>query len=332
MRLLMALLMAGVGSVSEAKYADGVYAELETSKGKIVLSLEYQKTPMTVMNFVGLAEGTIKSSRGQGVKYYDGLTFHRVEPGFVIQGGDPKGNGTGGPGYQFPDEFHPDLKHSGPGILSMANAGPGTNGSQYFITLSATPHLDNRHSVFGKVYEGMDVVNKIQRGDAIKTCKIVRVGTTAKEFNASQENFDNMVKSVKDKAVKAQQKAKSDEEAKLKAQYPDAKTTSSGLMYVVKKAGDGKKPKQGTKIKVHYTGSLTNGQVFDSSRERNEPFEFQVGIGEVIPGWDEGLLDMSKGERRILIIPSHLGYGPRGIPGAIPPSATLIFDVELLDF
>jgi peptidylprolyl isomerase len=187
------------GLTAEKALADGLYAEMETSKGKILLQLEFEKTPLTVANFVGLAEGTKHYSKrgGEAPKkqdnpFYDGLTFHRVIPDFMIQGGDPLGNGTGGPGYKFRDEFDPSLRHTGPGILSMANAGPRSNGSQFFITHKATPWLDDRHTIFGHVVEGQDVVNSIARGDTIKTIKILRMGEKAKKFKGDEEEFQKL--------------------------------------------------------------------------------------------------------------------------------------------
>lgn len=305
---------------------DGLYAVLHTTRGDIVLELEMKKTPMTVSNFVGLAEGSFT-----GKKFYDGLKFHRVINDFMIQGGDPKGNGTGGPGYKFPDEFDPSLRHTGPGVLSMANAGPGTNGSQFFITHVETPWLDDKHTVFGHVAEGQDVVNKIKQGDTIESVEIIRVGKDAEAFRPTKESFESLVKAAGEKAANAKAEAQKVILQKIDEKYKGATVTKSGLRYIVRNSGAGDaKPKMGQAVTVHYTGMLLNGTIFDSSVRRGEPAVFHVG--EVIEGWNEALMDMRKGEKRTLIIPPELGYGEYGYPGVIPPNAFLVFDVELLEF
>lgn len=320
--------------MAKSDLKDGLYAEFNTSKGVIICSLEFEKTPLTVANFVGLAEGTKELGGGAGkggAKFYDGLTFHRVIPDFMIQGGCPLGTGTGGPGYTFPDEIDPSLTHSGPGILSMANAGPGTNGSQFFITHVATPWLDGKHTVFGHVVEGQDVVDKIEGEDKIESITIIRVGSAAEAFKADQAAFDELLDTMEERKKEAALKAQEDAINQIKEQWPDAITTPSGLKYVVVEEGSGDTPNIGDTVTVHYTGKLLDGKKFDSSVDRGQPIDFPVGRGQVIQGWEEALLGMKKGEKRVLIIPSDLGYGPQG-RGPIPPNATMVFDVELINF
>jgi len=331
---------------------DGLYAVFDTSMGEIVCELEFEKVPVTVANFVSLAEGTHAwtdpntQTEVTDRPLYSGTKFHRVIPNFMIQGGDPLGNGMGGPGYKFADEFDESLRHDGPGVLSMANSGPGTNGSQFFITHVATPHLDDRHSVFGKVVSGQDVVDAM--ADVPKTgqqnstpvedimlneVRIVRKGDAAKNFDAAKTITDAL-----DAEKKAREEAMAAEMENLKQKLlevapngeADIVTTDSGLRYVVTQEGDGAKPTTGQVVSAHYTGTLADGTKFDSSYDRNRPIQFPVGQGNVIRGWDEALLDMQVGEKRRLVIPSDLAYGPRG-RGPIPPNATLVFDVELVE-
>jgi peptidylprolyl isomerase len=328
--LLFSIVIFPLFTVFAAALPDGLYAQMNTSRGTIILFLEHMKTPMTVANFVGLAEGTIRFENNTARHFYDGLTFHRVINDFMIQAGDPRGDGTGGPGYKFPDEIHPDLKHDGPGILSMANSGANTNGSQFFITHKSTPWLDGKHTVFGHVIKGQEVVNAIEQGDKIRRVTILRVGPEAKAFVVNQEIFHDLMSAAKKRGQEKRKKERASTLKKIKKMWPDALATKSGLLYVVTKDGAGNSPEYGDTVLVHYTGSLLNGNVFDSSLERGKPASFR--IGQVIQGWNEALVLMKKGEKRTLIIPPELGYGERGYPGVIPPNAYLIFEVELLDF
>lgn len=306
---------------------DGIYAKFNTSKGVILVKLTHDKTPGTVGNFVGLAEGKLENDvKPQGKPYYDGLKFHRVIPDFMIQGGCPLGSGVGGPGYQFDDEFHPELRHNAPGVLSMANAGPGTNGSQFFITHVPTDWLDNKHTVFGHVVEGQDIVNEIVQGDIIENIEIVRVGAEAEKWNAV-EAFRTFEGS-REKRLAEQKRLAEEALEKLSAGF---QKTDSGLRYQIIQKGNGKQAEKGKTVSVHYQGALDNGMVFDSSYKRKQPIEFPLGKGHVIEGWDEGIALLQVGDKARFVIPSYLGYGSRGAGGVIPPDATLIFDVELMD-
>ena len=306
---------------------NGIYAKFNTTKGAILVKLTHDLTPGTVGNFVGLAEGNLENKvKPQGNKYYDGLTFHRVIPDFMIQGGCPQGTGTGGPGYSFEDEFHPTLKHNRPGILSMANSGPASNGSQFFITHIPTDWLDNKHTVFGHVVEGQDIVHAVAQGDILDTLEIIRVGEEAEKWNAIEafRTFEG----ARQKRIAAEKEAA---EAKMEQLAAGFDKTESGLRYKMIQKGSGKKAENGKTVAVHYEGSLENGKVFDSSYPRKKPIEFRLGQGQVIEGWDEGIALLQVGDKARFVIPSHLGYGSRGAGGAIPPNATLIFDVELME-
>jgi peptidyl-prolyl cis-trans isomerase A (cyclophilin A) len=310
---------------------EGLYAELKTTRGTIVLLLESEKAPLTTANFVGLAEGTIAfSNRPAGRPFYDGLSFHRVIDDFMIQGGDPLGNGTGGPGYRFPDEFNPELRHDGPGVLSMANSGPDSNGSQFFITHQATPWLDGFHAVFGRVARGQEVVSAIRQGDKIETVRILRIGARAGAFRVDQSLFDRLLHEAPARQRQYAAAARRLALERITELWPGATVTKSGLRYVVEKEGAGSSPEHGAAVTVHYEGRRLNGLVFDSSYQRGEPATLR--IGQVIEGWNEALLSMKKGEKRLLIVPPELAYGERGYPGVIPPGEFLVFEVELLGF
>ena len=316
---------------------DGLYAKINTSKGEILIDLYYDKTPLTVINFVGLAEGTVTfggADKPTGTRFYDGLKFHRVIGDFMVQGGCPLGTGTGGPGYSFADEFVSSLKFTRPGLLAMANSGPASNGSQFFITHVPTPHLNGKHTIFGEVIDnGMDVVNKIAKDDTIDKIEIVRVGKKAEAFETDQAAFDSTQAKIEEGQQSGADKEQEKILKKIKQKWPNAHHSKTGLYWVVDKEGEGDTPKAGTMISAHYTGRLlSNNQKFDSSVDRGEPLKFEVGVGRVIKGWDQALANMKRGEKRTLIIPPKLGYGAQGAGGVIPPNAWLVFDVELVDF
>lgn len=305
---------------------DGLYAKFHTSKGEILVNLEYQKTPGTVGNFVALAKGNLENKvKPQGTPYYDGLNFHRVISDFMIQGGCPLGTGTGDPGYKFDDEFHPDLKHSGPGVLAMANSGPGSNGSQFYITHVETSWLDGKHTVFGNVVEGQDVVDAVAQGDKLTQLEIIAVGADAEAFKAV-EAFRTFEGSRERRLAEMKAAA----EAELEKLAAGFDKTDSGLRYQILQKGTGAKAVKGKNVSVHYKGQLSDGTVFDSSYKRKEPIDFQLGVGQVISGWDEGITLLNVGDKARFVIPSELAYGERGAGGVIPPGATLIFDVELM--
>ncbi|OMQ13646.1 peptidylprolyl isomerase [[Flexibacter] sp. ATCC 35103] len=326
---------------------DGIFATISTTKGDIVVSLEYVKTPVTVANFISLAEGNnpnVKVERLKGKPFYDGLKFHRVINDFMIQGGDPDGNGSGGPGYAFKDEFVEELKFEKGGVLAMANSGPATNGSQFFITHKETPWLNGKHTIFGHVVSGMDNVNKIVQDDIMTKITITRKGDAAKKFNAVKVLADDVKKQEAKKAES--QKVVKDKAAYFAANKAKATATASGLKYVITKKGTGVKGAEGSAIYFHYAGYFEDGNLFDSSmasvakaygkydanrdaQKGYQAFPFTVGKKDgMIPGFIEALDMMTDGEKAIFFIPSNLAYGEKGAGGVIPPNSTLIFEIE----
>jgi len=359
--ILTAALTLSACKSSYSDLGDGLFANIKTTKGDIITKLEFEKTPVTVANFVSLAEGTntFVSEEYKGKKYYDGIIFHRVMKDFMIQTGDPLGVGRGGPGYKFKNEINDSLNHDKAGILSMANSGgTTTNGSQFFITHVPYPSLNGRHTVFGEVVEGFDVVDSIanvkvaQPGNkpltevSMTTVEIIRNGKAAKKFDANKVMTDYFAE--EEAKVAAFTKMKADMAAEFLAQKATAKELPSGLSILKVTEGTGEKPKIGQKVLVSYAGYLATGSLFDSNYEtvakkydvyderrklarRYEPMPMDYSPeSPLIPGFREGLLTMKVGDKVRVFIPSHLGYGPQGgARGAIPPNADLVFDLEI---
>jgi cyclophilin family peptidyl-prolyl cis-trans isomerase len=360
--LLLATFFILISSCKSSQYThlgDGIYADIKTNKGDIIVKLEHDKTPVTVANFISLAEGTspFVSDQYKEKKYYNGLTFHRVMKDFMIQGGDPTATGTGNPGYRFKDEIVDSLKHDKAGILSMANGGPKTNGSQFFITLKPTPWLDGMHTVFGEVIEGMAVVDSIGVTKTaakdkpvvdvvMNSVEIIRNGKEAKNFDAVKIMSDYFA--TEEAEIAAMIKMKKDLAAEMMTQKNSVEALPSGLKILILNKGNGAKPKVGQKVLINYAGYLEDGSMFDSNYEavaRNynvydedrkvgggyEPYPMDFSPdARLIPGFKEGMMSMNVGDKIRVFIPPHLGYGQQG-SGPIPPNANLVFDLEMVD-
>ncbi len=338
----------------------GLYAEFVTNKGTFVAKFYEKATPLTVANFVELAEGTheMVDSVYEGKPYFNNLTFHRVIKDFMIQGGDPNGDGTGNPGYRFPDEFVDSLKHNKKGLLSMANSGVATNGSQFFVTLKETPWLDGKHTIFGEVVLGQEVVDSIGSVETtkpsdkpvdpviIQEVNIINKGATIPSFAAEMENIE------KKKKEKEEQLAKIAETTinELNALKEQAETTDSGLQIYWNNKSGGAKPNDGDQVKLNYAGYFTDGRLLDSNileiaekYEKVDPRRLAAGQyspisspyssqATFIAGFKEGLLQMSVGDKVTLFIPSHLAWGEQGAPrGGIAPNTDVIFEMELTE-
>ena len=346
---------------------DGLYAEIHTSKGTIVARLEPSKTPMTVANFVGLAEGTIANRAfDAGTPYYDGSVFHRVVPGHVIQAGapDPNRSTARGPGYTFPNEIHADLSHDHAGALGMANGGPHTNSAQFYITLGDRSYLDGDYIVFGEVVSGMDVVNAVEQGDVIESVRIVRVGAEAETFHPDTAAFENMVAAAQERVENDAIDRRRLEREYLELTFAGVRSVSeSGLQYIMQRRGAGPPTAAGDRLSVRYVATAlryrghmmgVEGPLFDAVRFASSAvdgtpqnsdlapnfFEYEVGSTAIVPGLDEAIADMLPGEQRIVIVPAELAYGRSGYYGpdragekrlVVPPSTIVVYGVEMLE-
>jgi cyclophilin family peptidyl-prolyl cis-trans isomerase len=343
----------------KVKLEEGIYAKFSTTKGDILIEMDTKMAPMTAANFIMLAEGTHPevSEEYKGKPYFDGLTFHRVIPDFMIQGGDPAGNGSGGPGYRFPNEVSDSLPHN-KGVISMANSGPHTNGSQFFITVADTRQLDGNYSVFGEVLEGQAVAdsislvernqqnNKPNEDVVINTVEIIRVGKEFKKWDAAAafEKGKADFEAEQKRAMEEAEARAKEQEANMKAKYPNAQTSSTGLMYVIEDVGSGDKPADGSQVNIDYVGFLADGTMFDTSIEEKAkeggiynaqrpygPMPMEYGMqAQVIPGFKEGINMLNVGGKATIIIPPYLGYGERGAGNVIPPNSWLVFEVEIV--
>jgi len=359
---LLALTFSTISFTScKSKYPNlqkGLYAEFITNKGTFMVQFYHEEAPMTVANFIALAEGKqeMADSIYKGKPFYDGLIFHRVIKDFMIQGGDPKGNGSGNPGYRFPDEFVDSLKHDKKGILSMANSGPATNGSQFFITLKPTPWLDGKHTIFGKIVEGQDVIDAIGatttaerdkpvQDIVIQKVTIINKGVKAPSFSEEMKKNEIALKKKKEEMNALISKTQQE----FKAYKETAKVLESGVQVHWLQKGKGKKPKDGESLLIDYEGYLGNGQLFATSiltvaqkydmvnpqalaQNGYRPLIETYGpTGRTVPGFKDGLTQLQEGDQAIFFIPSHLAYGAQGINKIIPPNTDIIFKVNLLE-
>lgn len=356
--LLGSLMYACNSNTDGAELGDGIFAEFKTNNGTFTAKLYHKQTPLTVANFVSLAEGTnemVTEEDKIGVPFYDGLIFHRVIKDFMIQGGDPKGNGSGGPGYRFPDEFVPELEHNRKGILSMANSGPNTNGSQFFITLKETPWLNGKHTVFGEIVEGQEIVDAIGLVEVVNdrpvTDVIIEKVTIIRNGNPKLKAFEKQLKEIEkeqEKAFAEKEKVKEKNQKKFEKLFEDTEDLESGLRIHYIEKNDNEKPEYQTRVFINYAGYLTDGTLFDSNiytveNENNPEINIDPNSGkynpieiaidpelQFIPGFKEAVLNLKYDEKVYILIPPHLAYGENGVPGLIPPNSELVFYIEML--
>ena len=340
------LITADAQKKRKEKYSDGLYAEVTTSKGVIVLQLEFEKVPVAVASFVGLAEGTIENEvLALGQPYYNGSRWHRVMPGHVIQCGMPANSTAGSPGYEYPNEIVQGLSHGAAGRVGVANGGPHTNGSQWYITLGDRSYLDGDYTVFGHVVSGLDYAFAITQEDLIQTVKIIRVGAAANSFHPNTLTFQKLVEVKKQETQQEERKQAEATEAYIRSQYPEAMPF---FRQVITQPGTGMLPRPGEKLRVKYTGQIPGGDSFVSTSDNGKPwygaaaeeFDFVVGTSRITPGVDAALGGMRKGEKRVLIMPAAQAYGANGYYPPerkgekrfhVGPNRMIIYEVEVLE-
>jgi len=362
--LLLPLLLVACKSAKYPNLKDGLYADIQTNYGDMLAELYYKTTPGTVANFVSLAEGTntYVADSLKGKRYYDGTKSHRVIKNFMLQAGDRTATGEGDPGYKFADEFVDTLRYTRKGQLGMANSGPATNGSQFFITEVATDWLNFRHTIFGQVIQGEDVISKITSVKTgaqdrpvdpvvIKKVEIIRVGKAAQKWDAPKV-FDAFMKEQNAKAQKLESQ-KEKNLAVMAEQEAKAVAQPSGIKILKLKEGNGVKPQIGSDVLVNYAGFLrATGDLFDTNiaeiAKENDAYDaaraadpqygyipyawkYSPEVG-LIAGFKEALLSMKVGDKIRVFIPSALAYGKQGFGnGVIPPDADLMFEIEIVD-
>jgi cyclophilin family peptidyl-prolyl cis-trans isomerase len=329
MIMLIAFILMCCGR-KEGSFLPGLYAEIETSKGNCTIRLDFDKVPMTVANFVGLAEGTIKSVMRKGLRFYDGSVFFRVVKNLMVQGGDPYGDGRGGPGYIIPFEYYPTLKHDRPYVVSMLRTGLSIHGCQFVILLKPAPWLDGRQPVFGRIVHGKEIADVLETGDIIRTVTIKRIGSAARAFKVDQDMFETMLRNVKARILDEQRREEEKHITEIKQRWPGLIESSSGLLYKINQEGKGESPEEGDKVIVNYKGELLDGTVVISSKNEGDYLSF-INT-DIIKGMNEMIFQMKKGESRLVITPPDMGFGEAGLPGLIPPHSFLIFTIELIDF
>ena len=327
---LTATLWASGSKEKEVVLEPGLYAEIATERGTMVFELDYEGAPLTVTNFCGLAEGTLPNDfRGTGEPFYDGLAFYREAPGYAVFAGDPMGNGTGGPGYTLPRETGSHADTGKLGTLVMDGFVTESSGSRFFITIEGDDFLNDRYTPFGTLVSGAKVLGKLRRGDALKSVTVTRIGAEASQLTFDEPAFDALYDAARAAEIEALADISPDLAAVVESMGEDRRKTVTGIYYRTLEEGEGATPRMNSRVSMHYTGTLLDGTVFDSSIPRGQTFDFILGVDGVIPGWIEMVMGMKAGEVRQVVIPPELAYGSQGY-GPIAPDSWLIFQMELV--